>query len=433
MGANGGVKGVNGNVEGANKGAPEFSTIIAQQMQNLLPAMLAQVSNQGNVGNQNGNMVNENVQENVGNVIMNGNRVGCSYKEFLACNPKEYDGKGGIVVLTHWVEKMESVHDMSVMRCKSWNSMKISIEKSKNIKDKERNYQEESFTYKEEMAHTALSDSEMKIKKEKAIRISFKLANFEKSSKSLDKLIISQISDNNRKGVGYNAVPPPPTGLFAPPTIDLSNSGLEEFQQTEFEGYGLRANKSVCENSSNETKKNSDAPLIEEWVSNNEDKVESPVVVEKKTIVPTIPKVNVVKPKQQEKPVRKTVRYAKMYRSKGPRGNQRNWNNQKSQQLGNDFVMHNKACYGNPETELEDFVRLTSPEDKKVLKSRFCILLNSQHKVSISVILDLSKAAIKVLGCSEGCHISCKLLQRLSYRFQAAAKAATLLRRLQHC
>ncbi|GKE21654.1 hypothetical protein Tco_1433166, partial [Tanacetum coccineum] len=25
---------------------------------------------------------------------------GCSYKEFLACNPKEYDGKGGAVVLT---------------------------------------------------------------------------------------------------------------------------------------------------------------------------------------------------------------------------------------------------------------------------------------------------------------------------------------------
>ncbi|GKC35199.1 putative reverse transcriptase domain-containing protein, partial [Tanacetum coccineum] len=38
---------------------------------------------------------------------------GCSYKEFLACNPKEYDGKGGAVVLTHWIEKMENVQDMS--------------------------------------------------------------------------------------------------------------------------------------------------------------------------------------------------------------------------------------------------------------------------------------------------------------------------------
>ncbi|GJY81308.1 putative reverse transcriptase domain-containing protein [Tanacetum coccineum] len=44
-------------------------------VENLLPAMLAQVSNRGNVGNQNGNVVNENVQENVGNVIVNGNRA----------------------------------------------------------------------------------------------------------------------------------------------------------------------------------------------------------------------------------------------------------------------------------------------------------------------------------------------------------------------
>ncbi|GJV16429.1 putative reverse transcriptase domain-containing protein [Tanacetum coccineum] len=114
--ANGGVEGVNGIVEGVNGcigGASDFSMIIAQQLQNLLPAMLAQVGNQGNVGNQSGNVVNENVQENLGNEIVNENRVGCSYKEFLAFNPKEYDGKGGAVVLTRWIEKMKSVHDMS--------------------------------------------------------------------------------------------------------------------------------------------------------------------------------------------------------------------------------------------------------------------------------------------------------------------------------
>ncbi|GJY15551.1 putative reverse transcriptase domain-containing protein [Tanacetum coccineum] len=33
--------------------------------------------------------------------------------EFLASNPKEYDDKGGAVVLTRWIEKMESVQDMS--------------------------------------------------------------------------------------------------------------------------------------------------------------------------------------------------------------------------------------------------------------------------------------------------------------------------------
>ncbi|GKB83430.1 putative reverse transcriptase domain-containing protein [Tanacetum coccineum] len=73
LGANGGIEGVNGNVKGVNAGvggASDFSMIIAQQLQNLLPAMLAQVGNQGNDGNQNGNVVNENVQENVRNVII---------------------------------------------------------------------------------------------------------------------------------------------------------------------------------------------------------------------------------------------------------------------------------------------------------------------------------------------------------------------------
>ncbi|GJW87847.1 hypothetical protein Tco_0163187 [Tanacetum coccineum] len=77
LGANGNVEGANGNVEGVNGsvgGAPNFSTIIAQQLQNLLPAILAQVGNQGNVRNQNGNVVNKNIQENVRNVLVNGNR-----------------------------------------------------------------------------------------------------------------------------------------------------------------------------------------------------------------------------------------------------------------------------------------------------------------------------------------------------------------------
>ncbi|GJY23041.1 ribonuclease H-like domain-containing protein [Tanacetum coccineum] len=83
-----------------------------------------------------------------------------------------------------------------------------------------------------------------KIKKEKESN-QIKIDNFENASKSLDKLIGS---------------------LFAPRAIDLSNSGLKEFQQPEFEGYGFKANKDVCENSSNGIKKTTDAPIIEDWV-----------------------------------------------------------------------------------------------------------------------------------------------------------------------
>ncbi|GJW52184.1 hypothetical protein Tco_0093535 [Tanacetum coccineum] len=66
-------------------------------------------------------------EENVRNVLVNGNRVGCSYKEFLACNPKEYNGKGCVVVLTQWIEKMESICTLSreVAVTMSWNDFKF--------------------------------------------------------------------------------------------------------------------------------------------------------------------------------------------------------------------------------------------------------------------------------------------------------------------
>ncbi|GKB23861.1 putative reverse transcriptase domain-containing protein, partial [Tanacetum coccineum] len=43
----------------------------------------------------------------------NGGNNGCSYKGFMACNPKEYDGKGGAIALTQWIKKMENVIDNS--------------------------------------------------------------------------------------------------------------------------------------------------------------------------------------------------------------------------------------------------------------------------------------------------------------------------------
>nr|GEX90464.1 putative reverse transcriptase domain-containing protein [Tanacetum cinerariifolium] len=47
--------------------------------------------------------------------MRNNGREGCLYKEFLACN-LEYDGKGDDIMYTRWIEKMESVQDMSGCR-----------------------------------------------------------------------------------------------------------------------------------------------------------------------------------------------------------------------------------------------------------------------------------------------------------------------------
>ncbi|GJT74991.1 hypothetical protein Tco_1041716 [Tanacetum coccineum] len=92
--------------------------------------------------------------------------------------------------------------------------------------------------------------------------IQFNVDKFENASKSLDKLIECQIVDNCKKGLGYekyNAVPPPYTGNFMPPTPDLSFTSLDEF-----------VNKPVVENRKSDeeepkvVRKNDDAPIIKD-------------------------------------------------------------------------------------------------------------------------------------------------------------------------
>nr|GEV69917.1 hypothetical protein [Tanacetum cinerariifolium] len=79
-----------------------------------------------------------------------------------------------------------------------------------------------------------------KVKQEKE-GIEFKIKKFNNASKSLDKLIGSQITDNSKKGLGYHAIPPPHPLMYNEPTkLDLSYSGLDEFKELEFKGYGPR-------------------------------------------------------------------------------------------------------------------------------------------------------------------------------------------------
>nr|GEU97499.1 putative ribonuclease H-like domain-containing protein [Tanacetum cinerariifolium] len=157
----------------------------------------------------------------------------------------------------------------------------------------------------------------------------------------------SEIVDNYKKGLGYenyNAVPPPYTRNFMPPTHDLSFTGLDEF-----------VNKHVAENSkaksSEEVPKvvrnNDDALIIKEYVSDNEKDDVSQPKIEKKTVRPSIAKIEFVKPKQQEKTARKIVKHVEQHRQNtySSRGNQRNWNNMMSQKLGSNFKMFNMVCY----------------------------------------------------------------------------------------
>nr|GEW93538.1 ribonuclease H-like domain-containing protein [Tanacetum cinerariifolium] len=92
---------------------------------------------------------------------------------------------------------------------------------------------------------------------------------FENAYKGLNKLIECQIVDNYKKGLGYenyNAVLPLYIGNFMPPTLDLSFTGLDEFANKP-----LTENTKSCKEETKVVRKNHDATIIEEWVSDDEE------------------------------------------------------------------------------------------------------------------------------------------------------------------
>ncbi|GJS64200.1 uncharacterized mitochondrial protein-like protein [Tanacetum coccineum] len=191
-----------------------------------------------------------------------------------------------------------------------------------------------------------------KVKQEKD-GIDFKIEKFDKASKDLDQLLGSQITDKSKKGLGYSVVTPPHPLIYNRPNkLDLSYSGLDEFKEPEFKGYGPENSKQesnvVCENESDNSKENSDkslvkeqvsqdkssfvegygpntsksvsevepkkvrkndgAPIIEDWVSDDEEQDKSKPKSEKKTVIPTAAKIKFTKHENHVKPVKKSVR-----------------------------------------------------------------------------------------------------------------------------
>ncbi|GJW38200.1 hypothetical protein Tco_0064045 [Tanacetum coccineum] len=139
--------------------------------------------------------------------------------------------------------------------------------------------------------------------------------------REVDKLLESQITDKSKKGLGYHAVAPPhPLSLNAPTKLDLSYSGLDEFKEPEFNRYGPRdtVSKSTidCDKESDNSKENTHDSLEKDQVSDNKNSsVESSPNVVKETIFHTAKKVEFIKPRNNEKPVKKTVSFGHMKRN----------------------------------------------------------------------------------------------------------------------
>nr|GEW56112.1 hypothetical protein [Tanacetum cinerariifolium] len=104
---------------------------------------------------------------------------------------------------------------------------------------------------------------------------------------------------------------------------------LKELKKSELMVLDEFANKPVAENtksSKEKTKvvrKNNNAPIIEEWVSDNEEEDVSQPKIKKKTVRPSIVKKEFVQSKQQEKTTGKIVKQVKhhMQNTHKPRGN----------------------------------------------------------------------------------------------------------------
>ncbi|GKA21761.1 putative ribonuclease H-like domain-containing protein [Tanacetum coccineum] len=128
-----------------------------------------------------------------------------------------------------------------------------------------------------------------KVKQEKE-GIEFKIEKFDNASKSLNKLLESQITDKSKKGLGYNVVPlPHPLIYNRPKKLDLSYSGLDEFKEPEFKSYGSEDSKKesniVCDKKSDASKENSDDSLVKGQVSEDTSSfVESSLNVDKETV-----------------------------------------------------------------------------------------------------------------------------------------------------
>ncbi|GJS93412.1 putative ribonuclease H-like domain-containing protein [Tanacetum coccineum] len=129
---------------------------------------------------------------------------------------------------------------------------------------------------------------------------------------------------------------------FMPSTPDLSFTSLDKFVN---EPVVKNSKAKSSEEEPKVVRKNNDAPIIEEWVSDDEEEDVSQPKIEKKIVRPSNVKKEFVKFKQQEKGVRKTVKQVEQHRQNtySPRENQRNWNNMMSQKLGSNFEMFNKS------------------------------------------------------------------------------------------
>ncbi|GJW11645.1 putative ribonuclease H-like domain-containing protein [Tanacetum coccineum] len=236
----------------------------------------------------------------------------------------------------------------------------------------------------------ALVENKRKLEKAEKERDELKLTleKFQNSSKSLNNLLESQVCDKFKIGLGYNAassttaspavernfIPRTPDLTFMDEIVESENLDVttvvtpsnDKTVESNHESANVKSNCDAVE--SKTVRKNSfRPPIIEDWNSDDESKVE--IIPKDKTVSSSIEKIKLVKSARETVEKIETSKQSKHY----PRGNQRNWNNLMSQRLGSNFKMINKACY-----VCGSFGHLHYVCDKKVIR----LVWNNSRRVN---------------------------------------------------
>nr|GEW22162.1 hypothetical protein [Tanacetum cinerariifolium] len=250
----------------------------------------------------------------------------------------------------------------------------------------------------------------LKIEKE---GLESKLSGFKSATKDLDNLIGSQRSDKIKEGLGYSVVPPPPAQVYSPPKKDMSWIGVPEFADDTITNY-TRPSPSVESNPNNLQNSSSSASENGESTGGILSKPEIKFV--RPTDTPTVVKTDKV-----ETAKKSTVKYTELCRKPSKkstvRGNQRNWNNLKSQQLVK--TSEAKASADKPKVVrkkfgsplIEDWISNNDDEAKSKPKNEKKILNLSFAKIefvkSKKQVKSLRKTTI-IQGTSLGCGPRCQ-------------------------
>ncbi|GKD43436.1 hypothetical protein Tco_1268081, partial [Tanacetum coccineum] len=125
---------------------------------------------------------------------------------------------------------------------------------------------------------------------------------------------------------------------------DLVYPSLDDFVN-EFVSESVVEKPTVETNEPKTTRKENRALIIEDLVSESEEEDVPKIKTIEMFNKPSFAKINFVKSTKQVKSPRNTSVDKNRQNTPSPRGNKRNWNQQMSQKLGNDFDMFNKSCH----------------------------------------------------------------------------------------